>query len=91
MDIGDTSAVIEFLNKTAGGSETWRVEKFTMERKSSVHGYQTVDIQILDRGPDISPRYIISAETADGQSCSGNSGDDLAQVIAAVHWFELDK
>lgn len=91
MDIRDTSAVIEALNDAASGSETWRVETFTMQRQSEKYGWQDVTIEILDRGESIRPRYHISATTPDGQRCSGNSDDDLATVIATVHWYQLDQ
>jgi hypothetical protein len=90
MDIDDTSEVIEALNRASGGTETWRVHTFTMQRESAEHGYQTVTITILDRGHAISPRYAVSATTDGGQRCAGNSGDDLETVIATVHWYQLD-
>lgn len=93
MDIRDTSDVIKVLNECAGGDrepETWRVETFTMHRLSPKHGYQDVAVKILDRGPDFSPRYLVSAETPEGQRCTGNSGDDLNETIRLVHWYQLD-
>ncbi|MCP3422970.1 hypothetical protein [Nocardioides pinisoli] len=90
MDISETSEVIKALNAAASGSETWRQETFVMQRESETHGWQDVTITILDRGPSISPRYAVSAETAGGQRCAGNSGDDLEVVIATVHWYQLD-
>jgi len=56
MDITDTGAVIDALNRAAGASETWRIETYTMQRESKKHGWQDVAVRILDRGPDISPR-----------------------------------
>jgi hypothetical protein len=91
MDIYDTSAVIRLLNKAAGADETWRVETFQMHRESPTHGFQEVTVEVLDRGPEISPRYHLSAKTADGKSCSGNSGDDLEVVLGLAHWYQLDK
>ena len=92
VDIRDTSDVIKVLNEAAGGDpETWRVETFTMHRESSKHGYQDVTVEIMDRGPDISPRYRVSAETSKGQRCTGNSGDDLNATIRTVHWYQLDR
>lgn len=91
MDIADTSNVINALNDAAGGApETWRVEMFTMNRESSTHGQQDVTVRILDRGPEISPRYHVSAETTGGQHCTGNSGDDLDTTIRWAHWDHLD-
>lgn len=91
MEIADTSEVIRALNAAAGGSETWRIETFRMERESETHGFQQVTVTIGDRGSAISPRYFIWAETDAGQKCSGNSGDDLEVVIATVHWYHLDR
>lgn len=91
MDISDTSEVITALNQAASGSETWRVETFSMHRESRTHGWQNVTVTILDRGPTISPRYRLSATTDGGLACGGNSGDDLKVVIATVHWYQLDR
>lgn len=91
MDLSQTSAVINALNTAAKGSETWQVQTFTMQRESEAHGWQDVTVTILDRGPSFSPRYAVSATTEGGQSCTGNSGDDLEVVIATVHWYQLDK
>lgn len=91
MDIRDTSDVIKCLNQAAKARQTWRVETFTMHRESPKHGSQEVEVKILDRGPDFSPRYHVSGTTEDGLHCSGNSGDELQEVILLTHWFELDK
>lgn len=92
MDIRDTSDVIKALNAAASGNETWRVERFVMERSKDDATFQEVVVEILDRGPDISPRYHVAAQTKDGtKSCTGNSGDDLETVIATVHWYQLDR
>lgn len=94
MDINDTSHVIKVLNECARGArepETWRVETFTMHRESPRHGYQDVVVKILDRGPDFSPRYHVSAKTSDGKYCTGNPGEDLNETIRLVHWYQLDQ
>lgn len=91
MDIQDTSEVIKYLNQVAKAHETWRVETFTMYRESPKHGHQEVEVKILDRGSEFSPRYHITGTTEGGLYCTGNSGDDLKEVILLTHWFELDK
>ena len=91
MDIRDTSDVIKCLNQAAKAHETWRIETFTMYRESPKHGHQEVAVEILDRGPDFSPRYHVTGTTEGGLYCTGNSGDDLKEVILLTHWFELDK
>lgn len=96
MDIRDTSEVIRVLSEAAAERslsepDVWRVETFTMHRASRKHGYQNVTVKILDRGPDFSPRYHVSAQTPEGQRCTGNPNDDLEVALRTVHWFELDK
>lgn len=90
MDIDDTSEVISALQRAAGGSETWRLHNYTMQRESQAHGWQQVSITVADRGAGTSSRYAVSATTNGGQRCAGNSGDDLEAVIATVHWYQLD-
>ncbi len=62
-----------------------------MHRESPTHGFQDVIVKLLDRGPDISPRYHVYAKTDDGKSCTGNSGDDLEVTMCLAHWGDLDR
>lgn len=92
MDIEDTAAVAQAINKAATGDRTWKTHTYVIDRRSPVHGMQEVHVTIRDGGKGADPRYHVEAKTDDGQhGCSGNSGNKLDVVISTVHWQDLDK
>ena len=84
--------VIEKLKHHLGATEVYNITRYQAFRHAKDGVFQTVEIEVLDRGPsDPQTRYHVTAVADDGRKASGNSGPNLDTVLATVHWFELDK
>jgi len=81
------------LLKNAGLFEVSHITSFECYRKAKNGTVQEVVVQILDAGSDVNPelRYQCVARTKDGKMVTGNPASSIYDVIATVHWYELDR
>jgi hypothetical protein len=96
----DTDAVIAQLNGIEHMSEAAHVTRFRCYREAADGRPQEVTVEIYDSGPIIEEqddgqevetrRYYCVARGENGKATSGNSADNVARVLATVHWWELD-
>jgi hypothetical protein len=96
----DTDAVIAQLNKMGHMDDPLHVTTFKCYRESPNGSRQEVTVDIKDSGPILEEQddgqevetryYYCEARSENGKVTSGNSADNVAQVLATVHWGELD-
>lgn len=72
--------------------EVYHKDSFECIRNLGTGEMQTVEVTILDAGPDGDPqlRYRCVATTQDGKMATGNPADSIDMAVMIVHWQELD-
>lgn len=77
--------------RRAGNTEVLHLSHFSVMRRNKHAHDDALDIEIYDRGPDVSPRYHVCAVRAsDGRHASGAGDDDLQRAITNIAWGEFD-
>jgi hypothetical protein len=92
--------VIAQLNSMQHMFEATHVTRFRCYREPPDRPIQEVTVEIYDSGPIMEEqddgeevetrRYYCVARGENGNATSGNSADNVPQVLATVHWWELD-
>ena len=77
--------------KRLGNTEVTHRSHFSVMRRNKREHDDALDIEISDRGPEVSPRYHVRAVRADdGRRAAGAANDDLQTAIGNVAWGEFD-
>ncbi len=91
-DTMDPLKVIGLLRDIDGMQEIAHVTTFRCYREVGGAGMKEVTVEIYDHGPEAGfSRYHCIATTEDGKTAMGNPGGSLEEVIAMVHWGDLDR
>ena len=79
------------LKRFAGFFEVYRKICFEGYRNAKNGTVQTVSVEILDAGPAVEQRYHCIATSEDGETATGNPAATIDEVLAIVHWQDLDR
>ena len=89
----NTGEVIAELKKHANFFEVYQKTTFECIRTDKNGNTQTVEVSILDAGPDVNPqiRYHCVAKAEEDKMATGNPDSSIDMVLLHVHWNNLDK
>lgn len=87
----DPLNTMKVLKEMTGMQEISHVTTFRCYRDIREVGMKEVTVELLDHGPDAGmTRYSCTATTEDGRKATGNPGGSIEEVLAIVHWANLD-
>ena len=87
----DTAEVLSQLDGLADIFEAYHRTSFLAYRNTKDSGVQTLEIEILDKGPSAGDlRYSCKVTTDDGKQAAGNPAARKDVALAIVHWQNLD-
>ena len=89
----DKERIASQLKEYANFFEVYQKTTFKCFRTDKSGNTQTVEVSILDAGPDEKPqlRYRCVAKSEDGKMATGNPDSSIDMVLLHVHWNNLDK
>ena len=90
----DTDAVIAQLNRLPRTHSALHVTMFKCFRETADGRSQEVSVEIYDSDPSVLEQsrryYYYVARGEDGKATSANSADSVTEVLATLHWEDLD-
>lgn len=87
MDPREQAQRLDDISNASGADELAQVTVYKGYRNGA-----DLTIEVLDSGAaDPAYRYTVVATDEHGRTATGNPGADLKDVLAEVHWTELDR
>jgi hypothetical protein len=92
MDVAETIRLLKSLHGV-DLFEVYHKTTFDCYRERKDGGTEMVTVEILDAGPDVDHglRYHCKATSERGKLATSNPAGTIQQVLATLHWFELDR